>query len=111
VTHIYNSWQDMPPVSEQITMPGSRTNPDFFVARFLLRPGRKYETAVKLFAPYEHVRDPHPEGRKAAAHLIKSAAASGNRTNAYIYLNNRFEGNAMESIAAVLDEAGATNCV
>jgi len=105
-THTYNSWQDMPPVSEQIALPRSRTNPDFFAARFLLRPGRKYEEAVKLFSPYEHVNDPYPEGRRAAANLIRNATTAGNRAGAYIYLNNRFEGNALESIAAVLDELG-----
>jgi uncharacterized protein YecE (DUF72 family) len=102
--HIFNSWQDMPPVSEQVALTGSRTNPDFFAARFLLRPGRKYEEAVRLFSPYEHVQDPYPEGRSAAANLVK-VAASGKRTQAYIYLNNRFEGNALESIAAILDQA------
>jgi len=106
VAHVFNSWQDMPPVSEQAAMPGSRTNPDFIAARFLLRPGRKYDEAVKLFSPYEHIKDPYPEGRSAAANLIKGATTSGNRTQAFIYLNNRFEGNALESIAAILDEAG-----
>jgi uncharacterized protein YecE (DUF72 family) len=102
--HIFNSWQDMPPVSEQIALPGSRTNPDFLAVRLLLKTGRKYEEAVKLFSPYEHVKDPYPEGRKAVVNLIRGATTAGNRTQSYIYLNNRFEGNAMESIAAVLDE-------
>jgi uncharacterized protein YecE (DUF72 family) len=104
--HVFNSWQDMPPLSEQVALPGSRTNPDFIAARLLLRPGRKYEEAVKLFSPYEHIKDPYPEGRSAAANLIKGATTGGNRTPSYIYLNNRFEGNAIESIAAILDEAG-----
>ena len=50
VAHLYNSWQDMPPIGEQLTLPGSRTAPDFTGARFLLRPGRKYEEAVKLLS-------------------------------------------------------------
>ena len=105
--HIYNSWAEMPPVSEQLALPGSRTNPDFFGARFLLKPGRKYEEAVKLFSPYDRVREPHPEGRAAAVDLIQGAKAAGNRTRAFIYVNNRFEGNALESIHAILDEADA----
>jgi len=51
VTHIFNSWDAMPPVSEQMSMPGSRTNPNLIAARFLLKPGRKYEDAVKTFQP------------------------------------------------------------
>jgi hypothetical protein len=35
----------------QMALPGSRTNPDLVAARFLLKPGRKYEQAVKAFEP------------------------------------------------------------
>jgi len=105
--HIYNSWADMPPVGEQLALPGSRTNPDVVGARFLLKPGRKYEDAVKLFSPYDRVQEPYPEGRAAAASLIQGAQAAGNRTRGFIYVNNRLEGNALESISAILAEAGA----
>ena len=107
--HVYNSWADMPPVSEQLALAGSRTNPDFSGARFLLKPGRRYEDAVKLFSPYDRVKEPYPEGRRAAADLIQRAKTDGLRTKAFIYVNNRFEGNALESIGAILDqvEAGA----
>jgi hypothetical protein len=37
VAHVYNSWSRMPPVSEQLKMPGSVTNPKLTGARFLLR--------------------------------------------------------------------------
>jgi len=104
--HIFNSWTDMPPVSEQAALPGGFTSPDFFAARFLLKPGRKYEDAVKLFSPYERVQDPDPDGRGVAANLMMRAAQSGHRTRGYIYLNNRFEGNALASIAAILDQVG-----
>jgi uncharacterized protein YecE (DUF72 family) len=97
--HIFNSWTDMPPVNEQAALPGGFTSPDFFAARFLLKPGRKYEEAVKRFSPYERVQDPDPDGREATACLIRRTAQSGNRTRGYIYLNNRFEGNALGSIA------------
>jgi uncharacterized protein YecE (DUF72 family) len=102
VAHIFNSWQDMPPVNDQVSLPGSWTSPEFLAARFLLKPGRKYEEAVKLFSPYDHVKEPYPAAREAAAQLI--TGARGSHTNAYLYVNNRFEGNALESIAAILDE-------
>ena len=41
VTHVFNSWDAMPPVSEQMALPSSRTNPELAAARFLLKPGRK----------------------------------------------------------------------
>ena len=102
--HVFNSWTDMPPVSEQAALPGSFTSPEFLAARLLLRPGRKYEDAVKRFSPYERVQDPDPAGRRAVANLIKRVIQHDHRTRGYIYLNNRFEGNALASIAAILDE-------
>ena len=36
VAHVYNSWDAMPPVGEQMVLPGSRTNPDLVAARLLL---------------------------------------------------------------------------
>ena len=50
----------MPPVGEQMALPGSRTNPNLLAARFLLKPGRKYEEAVKTFQPYDRVKEPNP---------------------------------------------------
>ena len=104
--HVFSSWQDMLPVSEQLALPGSRTSPDFFGARLLLKPGRKYEEAVKLFSPYEHIKDPYPEGRTAGTSLIREARSHGGATRGFIYVNNRFEGNALETIAAMVAQAG-----
>src|SRR5438094_5108740 len=71
VTHVFNSWSAMPPVSEQMALAGSRTNPNLCAARFLLKPGRKYEDSVKLFEPYDKVKEPNPDARAAGAALIK----------------------------------------
>ncbi|HEV2435863.1 MAG TPA: DUF72 domain-containing protein [Verrucomicrobiae bacterium] len=104
VTHIFNSWDAMPSVSEQMAMPNSRTNPNLVTARFLLKPGRKYEEAVKTFQPYDNVKEPNPKAREAGRALIAEGkkAASGRET--FIYVNNRLEGNALETIDAMLEE-------
>lgn len=106
VTHILNSWDAMPAVSEQMALPGSRTNPKLIAARFLLKPGRKYEEAVKTFQPYDKVKEPNPETREAGKALIaEGKKALGRET--FIYVNNRLEGNALETIDAMLaEEAG-----
>jgi uncharacterized protein YecE (DUF72 family) len=104
--HVFSSWQDMMPVSEQLALPGSRTSPDFFGARLLLKPGRKYEEAVKLFSPYDRIKDPYPEGRAAGASLIQEARSRAAATKGFIYVNNRFEGNALATIAAMVEQAG-----
>lgn len=104
--HVYNSWSGMPPIEEQLAIPGSRTTPGFFGARLLLRPGRDYEQAVKLFAPYDSIKDPYPEGRAAGARLIEQVRQSQGQAKGFIYVNNRFEGNALETIAGMVEAAG-----
>lgn len=94
VTHVFNSWSGMPPVEEQMSIQGSFTT-DFFASRFLLKPGRKYEEAVKSFSPYESVQDPYPEGRRA----IKDLAGRSTCKPSFIFVNNRLEGNALGTIA------------
>jgi len=105
VTHIFNSWDAMPPVSEQMAMPGSRTNAKLITARFLLKPGRNYEEAVKTFQPYDKVKEPNPEAREAGKVLIAEGknAASGRET--FVYVNNRLEGNALETISAIVADS------
>jgi uncharacterized protein YecE (DUF72 family) len=105
VAHVFSSWQDMPPMSEQIALPGSLTVPDFFGARLLLKPGRKYEAAVRQFSPYNRIQDPYPEGRAAGVKLIEEARRRGGATRGFIYVNNRFEGNALQTIAAMVEAA------
>jgi hypothetical protein len=39
-------------------------------ARFLLKPGRSYEGAVKTFQPYDKVKEPNPEVCEAGRALI-----------------------------------------
>jgi uncharacterized protein YecE (DUF72 family) len=60
VTHVFNSWDAMPSVSDQMVLPSSGRNPNLRAARFLLKPSRKYEEAVKTFQPYAKVQEPYP---------------------------------------------------
>lgn len=106
VTHVYNSWTDMPPVSEQMALPGNETNPDLAAARFLLKPGRKYEDAVKSFQPYDNTREVNEEARAAGAALIANGKKSANRKT-FIFVNNRLEGNALNTLHAMLEAASA----
>jgi uncharacterized protein YecE (DUF72 family) len=98
--HVFNAWTRMPELAEQIRIPDAFTA-DFTVCRALLRRGRAYEEAVDRFSPYEDIDDPNPEGRQAIRDLIEWAKA--NRRAAFIYVNNRFEGNAPRTIEAIVD--------
>ena len=105
VTHVFNSWDAMPPVSEQMALPGSRTNPELIAARFLLKPGRKYEDAVKAFQPYDKTKEVNEDARKAGAGMIVEGERYEPRRKTYIYVNNRLEGNALETISAMLEQS------
>lgn len=103
IAHVFNSWEAMPPVAEQMTLPGSRTQPNLVAARFLLKPGRRYEDAVKAFQPYDQTREVNAEARGAGQALIAEGAAAGPARKTFIFVNNRLEGNALETIAAMLE--------
>ena len=102
ITHVFNSWEAMPPVSEQLMLPGSRTNPDLIAARFLLKPGRSYEEAVKTFEPYDRVKEINSEARAAGRRLIDEGQSAGQKRRTFIFVNNRLEGNALATISAML---------
>jgi hypothetical protein len=74
-------------------------------ARFLLKPGRKYEQAVKAFEPYDSIKEENPEARAAGRALIAEGRAAGLKQRTFIYVNNRLEGNAISTIAAMIQPA------
>ena len=85
-----------------MALAGSETNPDLTAARFLLKPGRKYEDAVKSFAPYQETKEVNKEARAAGAALIKSGKKK-KTGRTLIFVNNRLEGNALKTIAAMIE--------
>jgi uncharacterized protein YecE (DUF72 family) len=103
VAHVFNSWEAMPPVGEQVAMPGSQPNPSLVAARFLLRPGRSYEEAVRTFQPYNRTKEVNEEARRAGAALISAGVKAPRPT--FIYVNNRLEGNALSTLEAMVDMA------
>jgi uncharacterized protein YecE (DUF72 family) len=106
VAHVFNSWEAMPSVGDQMLLPDSRTHPEILAARFLLTPGRKYETAVEEFQPYREIKQMDKDARKAGAALMIEGLRYEPRRKTYIYVNNRLEGNALETIAAMLEILG-----
>jgi uncharacterized protein YecE (DUF72 family) len=102
VAHVFNSWTKMPPIDEQMEMPGAFTA-DFFAARFLLRPGRAYQQAVDSFQPYAETKETNKEARAALRSLIQRGIAQPTPRPSYAFVNNRLEGNSPNTIAAALD--------
>jgi uncharacterized protein YecE (DUF72 family) len=101
VAHVLNAWTRMPEIGVQMQMPDIFTA-DFTVARALLRYGRTYEAAVKSFEPYRAVQDPNPGTREALKELL--ARAKRIKQPAFVFINNRLEGNAPGTIDAITTE-------
>jgi hypothetical protein len=100
VAHVYNAWSRMPDMSRQMAIPESATT-DFVVCRALLRRGRSYEEAVQLFQPYTEVQEPNPEVRDSMRVLVQRAR--DRQQIAFLFVNNRLEGNAPGTIVAITE--------
>lgn len=100
VPHVYNAWTRMPEIREQIAIPGSRTS-DLIVSRALLKRGRLYEEAVKRFEPYTAVQEVNQPVREGLRELVDMAIVDG--TPAFIFVNNRLEGNSPGTIVAITE--------
>lgn len=100
VAHTYNSWTRMPSVSDQMALAESRTA-DFRLARFLLTPGRSYQQAVDAFSPYENTQAVDVNARVAGKALIEESSKTSKRPS-FVFVNNRLEGNALNTLDAML---------
>jgi len=100
VAHVFNAWTRMPEIAAQMLLPDVYTA-DFTVTRALLRKGRPYEEAVSKLAPYREIQDPNPGVRQALRELIERARRLPQP--AYIFVNNRLEGNAPGTIEAITE--------
>lgn len=104
ITHVYNNWDAMPSVEQQLEIAENAGRTDLSAARFLLKPGRKYKDAVALFSPYRTNKEPDESARRAGAKLIRQALKQrGSKT--FVFVNNRLEGNALVTIQEMLQEA------
>ena len=91
----------MPALDDQAQIPEAFTA-DFTVVRSLLMRGRGYEDAVKTFEPYREVQEPNEGARAGMVEIVKEARRR--KTPAFLFVNNRLEGNAPGTIEAVVGE-------
>jgi uncharacterized protein YecE (DUF72 family) len=101
VAHVFNAWTRMPTVADQIQIPEALTA-DFSVVRALLAKGRTYEQAVAMCQPYQEIREPDPPTRAALRQISQRALRV--RQPAFVFVNNRLEGNAPATIDAVVSD-------
>jgi hypothetical protein len=74
---------------------------DFAVLRALLRCGRQYEKAVESFEPYNEIREVCEHARVGMGKILERALKT--RTSAFVFVNNRLDGNAPSTIEAVIE--------
>jgi uncharacterized protein YecE (DUF72 family) len=99
--HVFNAWTRMPPLDEQARIEAAHTA-DFLVARALLRHGRTYDQAVAMFEPYDRLQEVNESARSGLRMLVQQARQR--RQLAFLFVNNRLEGNAPATIQAVVEE-------
>ena len=100
VAHVFNAWTRMPELDQQAQLPEAFTA-DFTVVRALLRRGRAYDVAVQNFEPYDRIREPNESARQGMRMITEKALES--KKSAFVFVNNRLEGNAPSTIEAVVD--------
>jgi uncharacterized protein YecE (DUF72 family) len=100
VAHVFNAWTRMPSLTDQVQLPGVFTA-DFAVVRALLRRGRDYANAVKTFEPYAEIRESVETARAGMKDIVDQSLTR--EKPAYLYVNNRLEGDAPSTIEAVVN--------
>jgi uncharacterized protein YecE (DUF72 family) len=103
VAHCFNAWTRMPSLDDQAQLDDAYTA-DFSVVRALLTRGRSYEQAVKALEPYQLIQEPNERAREGMVEII--AQARKRKSPAFLFVNNRLEGNAPGTIEAVVDRLG-----
>ena len=58
---------------------------------------------MKVFEPYDSIKEENPEARAAGRALIADGKAAGPKRRTFVFVNNRLEGNAISTIAAIMD--------
>ena len=90
VSHVYNHWTFMPPLSEQHRLMGGSFTAPRVLFRLLTPLGLAYEQAVERYKPYDRIVQAQLQMRQETVSLIRQAAGEGRA--AYVLVNNRCEG-------------------
>ncbi len=100
VAHVFNAWTRMPELDDQARLSEAFTA-DFSVVRALLKKGRAYEDAVKSFEPYQQIQEANENARAGMIEIVTHSRTR--KKPAFLFVNNRLEGNAPGTIEAVIN--------
>ncbi|MCF6311696.1 MAG: DUF72 domain-containing protein [Verrucomicrobiales bacterium] len=104
VAHIYNQWTHMPPVNEQMALHGLHEG-DFVAARYLLKPHHNRHWAEEKMAPYHRIYEVDVNARESLTAILRHLICAEERAGkpSFLYIGNQLEGNALHTIADVLE--------
>jgi uncharacterized protein YecE (DUF72 family) len=100
VAHVFNHWERMPPIREQLQSPGAITS-DTVVCRLLLPQGVGYEEAREAYAPFDRLQAVD-EAMRDDVVALAHACAETDRT-LYVIVNNKAEGCSPLTVRALLE--------
>ncbi len=89
VGHVYNYWEQMPELDEQIAVVDAATA-GFGVARLLIPPGQRYAQRKRSLEPFDRIVDPQPRMRSDVVELVQRFTQL--QRVLFVIINNKAEG-------------------
>lgn len=102
VSHVFNFWERMPWLSEQLKLPGLLEAGDVCLSRLMIPPGKRYAKRKLALAPFNELKDPQPRMRAEVTELARAALALGKVV--YVIANNKAEGSSPLTIRALAQQ-------
>jgi uncharacterized protein YecE (DUF72 family) len=105
-SHVFNYWEDMPEIAEQLELAGVEAGP-LCIARLLIPPGRRYEDRKNELRPFDKLVDPQPRMRADVVRLSQACQAAGKVL--FVIVNNKAEGSSPLTIRALAEAMAAAS--
>lgn len=103
ISPVFSLWSKMPPIHMQLEhyrKAGGEQDTTPLVGVGLIRPGRGYDEAVRMFQPYKELKDTYDEGCSDLAAIARFALRTSRK--AFILVSNRLEGSAPHTVGRVV---------
>jgi hypothetical protein len=100
VSHVFNYWERMPQLREQLAVSGSLDAP-FAVARLLIPPGQRYEGRKRSLEPFDRIVRVEHEMRADIVLLARACLALGKVL--FVIVNNKAEGSSPLTVRALAE--------
>ncbi len=90
VAHVFNFWEAMPPIAQQLALPGLVDAAPPVVCRLLIPPGKHYALRKQALEPFDRIVEPQPAMRRDVVDLAIAAVTAGRAV--FVVVNNKAEG-------------------